>query len=181
MRFSAPAELGMGAVRTAGRSKRIDTKVSILLGLQFPLFHSLAKIRERRPLRKGERQSGYRYVCFVKYSQFTDSVLLHRTESLSRRDITVSRNSLVGDYRQHLRIMRSIPFIFAGAVCNNALTNCAALSCRTLRRVARMCSSMVSDTANMRIHGAQSASRREEKSSAVPLFGAIAGLRSAPD
>ena len=46
------AELGMGAVRTAGRSKRIDTKVSILLGLQFPLFLSLAKIGERRPLRK---------------------------------------------------------------------------------------------------------------------------------
>ena len=52
MGFSAPAELGMGAVRTAGRSKRIDTKVSILLGLQFPLFLSLAKIGERRPLRK---------------------------------------------------------------------------------------------------------------------------------
>ena len=33
-------------------SKRIDTKVSILLGLQFPLFLSLAKIGERRPLRK---------------------------------------------------------------------------------------------------------------------------------
>ena len=52
MGFSAPAELGMGAVRTARRSKRIDTKVSILLGLQFPLFLSLAKIGERRPLRK---------------------------------------------------------------------------------------------------------------------------------
>ena len=51
MGFSAPAELGMGAVRTAGMSKRIDTKVSILLGLQFPLFLSLAKIGERRPLR----------------------------------------------------------------------------------------------------------------------------------
>ena len=36
----------------AGRSKRIDTKVSILLGLQFPLFLSLAKIGERRPFRK---------------------------------------------------------------------------------------------------------------------------------
>ncbi len=52
MGFSAPAELGMGAVQTARRSKRIDTKVSILLGLQFPLFLSLAKIGERRPLRK---------------------------------------------------------------------------------------------------------------------------------
>ena len=95
--------------------------------------------------------------------------------------ITVSRNPFARCNARHLRIMRSIPFIFAGAVCNNALTHCAALSCRALRRVARMCSSMVSDTANMRIHGAQSASRREEKSSAVPLFGAIAGLRFAPD
>ena len=95
--------------------------------------------------------------------------------------ITVPRNPFARCNARHLRIMRSIPFIFAGAVCNNALTHCAALSCRTLRRVARMCSSMASDTANMRIHGAQSASRREEKSSAVPLFGAVAGLWSAPD
>ena len=95
--------------------------------------------------------------------------------------MTVPRNPFARCNARHLRIMRSIPFIFAGAVCTNALTHCAALSCRALRRVARMCSSMVSDTANMRIHGAQSASRREEKSSAVPLFGAIASLRSAPD
>ena len=33
-------------------AKRIDTKVSILLGLQFPLFLNSAKIGERRPLRK---------------------------------------------------------------------------------------------------------------------------------
>ena len=95
--------------------------------------------------------------------------------------ITVSRNPFARCNARHLRIMHSIPFIFAGAVCNNALTHCAALSCRTLRRVARMCSSMVSDTANMRIHGVQSASRREEKSSAVPLLGAVAGLWYAPD
>ena len=67
----------------------------------------------------------------MKYSQFTDSVLLHITESLSRRDITVSRNSLVGDYRQHLRIRRLVPFIFVGPVYYNALKNCAALLCRT--------------------------------------------------
>ena len=93
----------------------------------------------------------------------------------------MSRNPFARCNARHLRIMRSIPFIFADAVCNNALTHCAALSCRTLRRVARMCSSMVSGTANMRIHGAQSASRRKEKSSAVPLLGVVAGLWSAPD
>ena len=75
-------------------SKRIDTKVSILLGLQFPLFLSLAQTRDRRPLRKGERQSGYRCVYFATYSQFTDSVLLHMRFTLRRRDIFVSRNSL---------------------------------------------------------------------------------------
>ena len=78
--------------------------VSILLGLQFPLFVGLAKIGERRPLRKGERQSGYRSVSFSAYSQFTDSVLLHRPEILRRRNITVLRNSFARYYRQHLRI-----------------------------------------------------------------------------
>ena len=152
-RFAVPTAVG----------KRVDTCGFYPLNSRFPLFLSLAQTRDRRPLRKGERQSGYRYVCFVKYSQFTDIVLLHRTESLSRRDITVSRNSLVGDYRQHLRIGRLVPFIFVGPVYYNALKNCAALlsprgpslALRAihlvphLRRVARMCSSTLSDTANM--------------------------------
>ena len=30
-------------------------------------------------LRKGERQSGYSCVCFVKYSQFTCLVIMHGT------------------------------------------------------------------------------------------------------
>ena len=153
------------------------------------MLPNLAQTRDRRSLREGERQSGYRYVCFVKYSQFTDSVLLHRTESLSRRDITVSRNSLVGDYRQHLRIRRLVPFIFVGHVYYNALKNCAALSSPRgpslalraihlvphLRRVARMCSSTLSDTANML--------RNIRKKNTLPYsnFGAVAGLRSAPD
>ena len=45
---------------------------------------------------------------------------------------------------RHLRIRRLILFIFAGAVYHNALSNCAALLCRTQRRVARMCSSKLS-------------------------------------
>ena len=47
--------------------------------------------------------------------------------------------------------------------------------CSPLRRVAGMCSSTVSDTANMLRN------IRKKKSSAVLLFGAVAGLRSAPD
>ena len=44
-----------------------------------------------------------------------------------------------------------------------------------LRRVNHMCSSTVPDTANMLRN------IRKKKSSAVLLFGAVAGLRSAPD
>ena len=49
--------------------------------------------------------------------------------------------------------IRSIPFICAGAVYCNTLKVCAALLCRTQRRFNRMCSSNLSDPANMRIHG----------------------------
>ena len=59
---------------------------------------------------------------------------------------------------------RLVQFIFVGAVYHNALSNCAALLCRTQRRVAHMCSSTVSDTAN------RLRKTRKKKSSAVPLF-----------
>ena len=48
------------------------------------LGDSTAKIGEAGPLRKGERQSGYHSVSFVKYSQFADSVLLHMSAALRR-------------------------------------------------------------------------------------------------
>ena len=57
----------------------------------------------------------------------SDSVLLHRPESLRRRGIAVPRNSLARCNARHLRIRRLILFIFAGAVYHNALSNCAAL------------------------------------------------------
>ena len=47
------------------------------LNSRFPLFVRLAQTRDRRPLRKEERQSSYYGVSFSAYSQFTDSVLLH--------------------------------------------------------------------------------------------------------
>ena len=81
-------------------SKRIDTKVSILLGLQFPLLDNMAKIGEARPLRKGERQLGYPFVgariarTFLYLYAVSDSLLLHIRFHLRRRDIAVSRNSL---------------------------------------------------------------------------------------
>ena len=73
-----------------------------------------------------------------------DTVLLHRRFTLRKRDISVSRNSLTCYTGRHLRIRRLVQFIFVGPVYNNALTNRAALLCRTQRRVARMCSSNLS-------------------------------------
>ena len=55
-----------------------------------------------------------------------------------------------------------VQFILVGAVYHNALSNCAALLCRTQRRVAHMCSSTVSDTAN------RLRKTRKKKSSVVP-------------
>ena len=76
----------------------------------------------------------------------------------------MSRNLFARCAGRHLRIRRLVQFIFAGPVSNNALKNCAALLCRTQRRVAHMCSSTVSDTAN------RLRKTRKKKSSAVPLF-----------
>ena len=74
------------------------------------------------------RQSGYSSVSFSAFPQFTDSVLLHRSATSNRRDITVSRNSLARCNARHLRIKHSVPFISVGPVYHNALTCCAALS-----------------------------------------------------
>ena len=59
----------------------------------------------------------------------SDTVLLHRRFTLRRRGMTVSRNSLTCYTGRHLRIRRLILFIFAGAIYDNALTNCATRSC----------------------------------------------------
>ena len=75
---------------------------------RFHPWHNSAQIGDRRPLRKGKRQSGYSTVSFVKYSQFTDSVLLHRWFHLRRRGMTVPRNSFACYYRQFLRILHTI-------------------------------------------------------------------------
>ena len=81
---------------------------------------------------------------------------------LRRRGMTVPRNPLARYTAWHLRIRRLVQFILAGAVYHNALKNRAALLCRTQRRVAHMCSSTVSDTAN------RLRKTRKKKSSVVP-------------
>ena len=77
--------------------------------------------------------------------------------------MTVLRNSLARCNARHLRIKRLVQFIFADPIYHNALTNCAALSCRALRRVARMCSRTVSGTAYRFRHGSTLCSPTEEK------------------
>ena len=76
---------GGRAVPTA-RGKRVDTNGFYPLNSHFLLFLNLTHTRDRRPLRKRERQSGYSCVYFVKYSQFSDNVLLHMRATLRRRN-----------------------------------------------------------------------------------------------
>ena len=148
---------GTGAVRTTERftapaaaGKRADTCGFYPLNSRFPLFPNPAQTRDRRPLRKGERQrilstvGAHNVRPFLYLYAVSDFVLLHRRVHLRRRDITVSRNSLTRYTARHLRIRRLVQFVFAETVRNNALTNRAALVCRTQRRVARMCSSTLS-------------------------------------
>ena len=74
-----------GAVPTAG-GKRVDTNGFYPLNSHFLLFLNLTHTRDRRPLRKGKRQSGYSCVSFSAYSQFTDNLLLHISATLRRRN-----------------------------------------------------------------------------------------------
>ena len=112
----------------------------------------------------------------------SDTVLLHMWFHLRKRGMTVPRNSLTRYTARHLRIRRLVQFIFVGAVYHNALTNCAALLCRALRRVARICSSNLSDAANMSGHGSTMCSPTVEKILCrSPIFEAVTCRQSAPD
>ena len=90
--------------------------------------------------------------------------------SFRRRNIPVLRNSLARCNARHLRIKHLVQFILVDPVCNNALTNRAALLCRALRRVNRLCSSTVSGTANMSQHGSTLCSPTVEKLLCRSLF-----------
>ena len=83
--------------------------------------------------------------------------------SFRRRNIPVLRNSLARCNARHLRIKHLIQFILVDPVCNNALANRAALLCRALRRVNRLCSRTVSGTAYRFRHGSTLCSPTVEK------------------
>ena len=119
------------AAPAAGAKRKGHLRFPFLFELlPFPYFLVWRRLPTCDRSEKRERQSGYSCVCFAKYSQFTDSVLLHRRFTLRRRGIAVPRKSLARCNARHLRIKRLVQFIFAGAVYYNALANCAALLCR---------------------------------------------------
>ena len=130
------------------------------LNSHFLLFLSPAQTRERRPLRKGEQQSGYHSVSFVKYSQFADSVLLHMSATLRRARHNRVAQFLGTLYRKapaNLSVWHNLSSWVLSVI--SKLTNCAtqasprgpSLALRAihlvsrLRRVADMCSSRVTE------------------------------------
>ena len=82
------------AAPAAGAKRKGHLRFPFLFGLlPFPYFLIWRRFPICDRFENRERQSGYLSVCFATYSQFTDSVLLHRPESLLRRGMTVPRNS----------------------------------------------------------------------------------------
>ena len=169
--------------------KRVDTcGFHPLVYLPFPL-EGLAQTRDRRPLRKRERQSGYSYMTFSAFSQFTDTVLLHRRVSLrwARHKVNCPKGKRRSPVGYQCRTIRECVMIdrvcedklyqtskFVGAVRYNMPKSCATLLCRALRRVTRMCSSTLSDPAN------RLQNKRCGNPTAVPLFSKrspVSGLR----
>lgn len=69
-------------------------------------WEGMAKIGERRPLRKWERQSGDCCVYFATYSQSTDNVLLHMRFSLRRVGIPVPTNGFTVCDARHFWVGR---------------------------------------------------------------------------
>ena len=84
------------------------------------------------------------FVLLSNLFAVSDTILLHMWLNPRKRNIPVLRNSLTRYTARHLRIRYLAQFIFVGPVYYNVLTTCAALLCRALRGVARMCSSTLS-------------------------------------
>ena len=136
--FSAEMQRGVAlcgaresAAPAAGAKRKGHLRFPFLFELlPFPCFLIWRRFPICDRCEMGERQSGYLSVSFSAFSQFTDSVLLHRRFTLHRRGIAVPRKSLARCSARHLRIKRLVQFILAGPVYHNALANCAALLCR---------------------------------------------------
>ena len=78
-----------------GVGKRVDTCGFYPLNSRFTLFLSLAHTRDWRPLRNRGTAEDFFFRVFLNLFAVSDTLLLHRSATSSRRDIPVSRNSLV--------------------------------------------------------------------------------------
>ena len=134
---------------------------------------------DRRPAtasKIGERQSGYRCVSFSTFSQFTDSVLLHRRFTLRRARHSsaaqlVSLEFTDGTYES----IYLVAFILVGPVYHNALTDCAALSCRA-------CVDLITCVAERYLTLRTGCEKRGRKNPLpFPIFEAVTYRKSAPD
>ena len=116
-----------------GVGKRVDTCGFYPLNSRFPLFVSLAQTRERRPLRKGERQSGYHSVSFATCSQFTDRLLLHRVRHcyaapsvelpvcVAERYLTLRIRGYMDGYQSSCGRKNPLPFLYSLSSANFAV------------------------------------------------------------
>ena len=83
--------------------KRVDTYGFYPLNSRFPLFLSLAQIADMRPLRNKGTAEDFFFRVFLNLFAGSDTLLLHISEGLRKRDIAVSRNPLARCNARHLR------------------------------------------------------------------------------
>ena len=112
-KFSAEPQRGIRRLRTAGASRRPPRGAKRKGHLRFPFLFELLPfpcflIRRRFPIcdrfeKRGTAEDFF-YRVFRNLFAGSDTLLLHISEGLRRRGITVPRNSLARCDRQHLRI-----------------------------------------------------------------------------
>ena len=165
-----------GACRAPRQGKRVDTKVSTLLTPTSFYFLVWRRPETGDRFENGGTAVGLPQHVFLRlFAVHRQCTATHTVKSTQARHTRVAQlvslEIMDGTYES----IYLVAFIFAETVRNNALTNRAALLCRALRRVNRLCSRTVSDPAN------RLRKTRKKKSSAVPLFAAVTYRKSAPD
>ena len=161
--------------------KRVDTKVSTLLRITHFLRGHGADCRHVTAAKQGSGRGVFlpqrRTACahVSAYSQCRIPFCYTYGLLYAGRDRPVSRNSLTCYTGRHLRIRRLILFIFAGAVYDNALTDCAALLCRA-------CVDLITCVAERYLTLRTGCERHGRKNPLpFPYFEAVTYRKSAPD
>ena len=125
---------GSVAAPAAGAKRKDNLRFSFLFELlPFPCFLIWRRLPTCDRCETEGTTEDFFFRVFLNLFAGSDTVLLHRSATSIRRGMTVPRNSLTRYTAWHLRIKRLVQFIFVGPVHHNALTNCAARLCRTLR------------------------------------------------